>query len=165
MSPIFFITHFSVCFSDLSPRQRISDRKGKLVRRFQDHRSHQLRLMSDPKILLCLVSRGCHDRTQSANQSKSLHWLASRKVPHTVIDGNDPEQRERRNKLFEISGVRANYPQFFFEFQEGTINFLGNFEKLDSLNETKGLPAEVLAQHPELETWEKQFGSVVEYFD
>ena len=58
-----------------------------------------------------------------------------------------------------------DYPQFFFEFQDGTINFLGNFDKIDSLNETTGLSAEILAQHPEIETWDKVFNSVVESFE
>mmetsp|Transcript_26289 Transcript_26289/g.55900 ORF Transcript_26289/g.55900 Transcript_26289/m.55900 type:complete len:122 (+) Transcript_26289:382-747(+) len=121
--------------------------------------------MSEPKKLLCLISRGCHDRAQSSNQSKAQHWFITRKVPHTVIDGMDPDQREVRNKLFNLSGVRGNYPQFFFEFEDGTIHFMGNFEKVEDLNETTGLPAEVLAQHPDLETWDKMFGSVVESFD
>lgn len=121
--------------------------------------------MSDPKKLICLISRGCHDRTQSSNQSKSLDWLDSKKVPHTDIDGGDPDERDLRNRLFDISGVRGNYPQFFFEFQDGTINFFGNFDRIDDLNETSGLPPEVLAQHPELETWDKMFGSVVDSFE
>ena len=58
-----------------------------------------------------------------------------------------------------------DYPQFFFEFQDGTINFLGDFDKIDSLNETTGLSAEILAQHPEIETWDKVFNSVVESFE
>jgi hypothetical protein len=121
--------------------------------------------MGDPKKLICLVSKGCHDRVQTANQSRALNWLASRKVPHTIVDGMDPEQREERDKLFEISAIRGNYPQFFFEFQDGQINFFGNFDKIETLNETSGLPLEMLAQHPELETWGKMFGSVVESFE
>eukprot|EP00578_Thalassiosira_sp_NH16_P008162 CAMPEP_0181109716 /NCGR_PEP_ID=MMETSP1071-20121207/18325_1 /TAXON_ID=35127 /ORGANISM="Thalassiosira sp., Strain NH16" /LENGTH=122 /DNA_ID=CAMNT_0023193431 /DNA_START=279 /DNA_END=647 /DNA_ORIENTATION=+ len=121
-------------------------------------------MMSEPKKLICLVSHGVHDRKQADNQSKALDWFGTRKVPHTVVDGMDPNQRERRNKLFEISGVRGNYPQFFFEFEDGTIHLLGNFDKIDDLNETSGLPPDVLAQHPEIETWEKVFGSVVESF-
>mmetsp|Transcript_32455 Transcript_32455/g.59860 ORF Transcript_32455/g.59860 Transcript_32455/m.59860 type:complete len:154 (+) Transcript_32455:320-781(+) len=152
--------------SDSSSRKpRITDRKENIVRRFQDHRSHQIFLMSEPKILICLISRGVHDRVQSSNQTKAQDWFHTRKVPHTVIDGMDPAQREIRNKLFEISGIRGNYPQFFFEFEDGAINFLGNFDKVDDLNETTGLPAEILAQHPDLETWDKMFGSVVESFD
>lgn len=150
--------------SEVSPRKRISDRKGNIVRRYQDQRAHQIRIMSDPKKLICLVSMGCHDRTQSSNQEKALSWFASRKVPHTIVDGMDGEQRDRRNKLFDISGIRGNYPQFFFEYEDGTINFFGSFDKIDQLNETSSLPADVLAQHPEVETWDKSFSSCVESF-
>ena len=121
-------------------------------------------MASEPRKLIVLASQGCHDRTQSTNQSKALDWFASRSVPHIVVDGMDPNQREKRNELFEISGVRGNYPQFFFESKDGTITFLGNFEKLESLNETSGLPQDILSQHPELETWEKVFGNVVDSF-
>ncbi|KAL7541519.1 hypothetical protein ACHAWF_006976 [Thalassiosira exigua] len=158
------ITRTSLFTEGHGMHERVSYRKGEIVRRYQDQRAHQISLMSDPKKLLCLISKGCHDRTQSANQSKALDWFVSRNVPHTVIDGMDPEQRETRNKLFNLSGVRGNYPQFFFEFQDGAINFMGNFDKIESINETSGLPQEILAQHPELETWEKVFGSVVESF-
>ena len=151
--------------SNSSPPQRISNRKGKLVRLHQDLRAYRIGLLSEPKKLLCLVSKGCHDRSQVTNQLKALSWFNSRAVPHIVIDGMDPNQRERRTRLFNISGVQGNYPQFFFEFQDGTINFLGGFDKIESLNETSGLPPEVLAQHPELETWDKVFGSVIESFD
>ncbi len=120
--------------------------------------------MSEPKRLLCLVSKGCHDRSQRSNQLKALSWFNSRAVPHVVIDGMDPNQRERRTKLFNISGISGNYPQFFFEYEDGTINFFGSFDKIDQLNETSSLPADVLAQHPEVETWDKSFSSCVESF-
>ena len=109
------------------------------------------------KKLICLVSNGCHDRIQSANQSKALDWFIARKVPHTVVDGMDPEQRGVRNKLFGISGIRGNYPQFFFELEDGTLNFFGNFQKIEELNETNDIPKELLEQHPEIETWDKVF--------
>ena len=121
--------------------------------------------MSEPKKLICLISIGCHDRIQSSNQNSSLDWLKSRKVPHSTVDGMDPSQRERRNELFQISGIRGNYPQFFFEHQDGTVTFFGSFDKIETLNETNGLDPSILAQHPELETWDKAFGSVVESFD
>ena len=149
---------------DYPPRRRVSDRKDKLVRRHQDIRAHEIRIRGDPKVLWCLISKGCHDRTQSANQSKALGWFKSRGVPHIVVDGMDPLQREARDKLFAISGIRGNYPQFFFQWGDGTINYLGPFDRIEALNETSGLPPDVLAQHPELETWDKVFGSVVESF-
>lgn len=156
--------NLEISSSELTSRRRITNRKVNLVRRYQDQRSHKISSMGDPKILICLVSKGCHDRIQAANQSRALDWLYSRGVPHKIVDGNDVDQRDERNKLFEVSGIRGNYPQFFFEWKDGTINYFGNFDKIESLNETSGLPVEVLAQHPELETWDKVFGSVVESF-
>ena len=105
-------THISFLLltSEPSPQQRRinNPKKRELVRRYQDQRSYQISIMSDPKKLIILISNGCHDRTQSANQEKALHWFASKKVPHEVCDGMDPEQIERRNKLFAVSGVRGS---------------------------------------------------------
>ena len=144
--------------------QRIRGRKETLVRKYRNYRTQQIIMATEPKKLIVLISKGCHDRTQSANQSKALDWLKSRHVPYIIVNGNDVNQRERRNELFDISGTRGNYPQFFFEHKDGSMSFF-NFEKLESLNETGGLPPEVLAQHPELETWDKIFSSVVESFE
>ena len=119
----------------------------------------------ESKKLICLVSNGCHDRIQSSNQDRTLDWFAARKVPYTVVDGMDPEQREMRNKLFGISGIRGNYPQFFFELQDGTVTFFGNFEKIEELNETNSLSKELLAQHPQFETWDRVFSSIVDSFN
>ena len=119
----------------------------------------------EAKKLICLVSNGCHDRVQSSNQSKALDWFAARKVPYNVVDGMDPEQKEMRNKLFAVSGIRGNYPQFFFELQDGTINFFGNFDKIEELNETNSLSEELLAQYPTFETWDRVFSCVVDSFD
>lgn len=103
--------------------------------------------------LICLVSLGCHDRLQSSNQNRSLSWLTTRKVPFVIVDGNDVTAREIRDELFEVSGIRANYPQFFIERHDGQIEYFGDFVRMETLNETSGLPAEVLEMHPELETW------------
>mmetsp|Transcript_2146 Transcript_2146/g.4624 ORF Transcript_2146/g.4624 Transcript_2146/m.4624 type:complete len:173 (-) Transcript_2146:229-747(-) len=143
--------------------RRISNRKDTLVRKYRNYRSRQCIMASEQKKLIVLISQGCHDRTQSANQSKALDWLNSKNVPHSIVDGMDPNQRERRNQLFEISGVRGNYPQFFFENKDGEMIYF-DFERLEGWNETNGLSAEILAQHPELETWGKVFGNVVESF-
>ena len=124
----------------------------------------QIGLVKEQKKLICLVSQGCHDRTQETNQSVSLRWFNSKRIPYTIVDGMDPNQRQKRNELFDISGIRANYPQFFFEYQTGTIQYLGNFGKLERLNESSNLPSEVLSRHVEIETWDKIFGSVVTSF-
>ena len=117
------------------------------------------------KKFIALVSNGCPDRKQSGNQERALGWFNVKKVPHNVVDGMDLEQREMRNKLFEISGIRGNYPQFFFELEDGSIEFYGNFAKIEDLNETNGLPIDLLAQHPDMETWDRVFSTVVDSFE
>eukprot|EP00956_Cyclotella_meneghiniana_P029555 scaffold71988_cov47-Cyclotella_meneghiniana.AAC.6 len=121
-------------------------------------------MASEPKKLIVLISKGCHDRAQSANQSKAISWLNSRNVPYVLVDGNDTNQLDIRNELFDNSGVRGNYPQFFFEHRDGSLSYF-NFDKLEGLNETSGLPPHILAQHPEVETWDKVFGTVVKSFE
>ena len=56
----YLVTQINVAnnnISEVSPRKRISDRKGNIVRRYQDQRAHQIRIMSDPKKLICLISQ------------------------------------------------------------------------------------------------------------
>lgn len=70
----------------------------------------------------------------------------------------------RRNELFEISGIRGNYPQFFVAFKDGSTKFLGDYHKIVLLNDNSGLPDDFLASHPEIETWESVLGNVVSSF-
>jgi hypothetical protein len=66
------------------------------------------------KEFLCLILRGCgHDQRKSSNQSKALGWLASRGVPHAVVDGTDSNARDLREGLFVISSTQGGYPHFF----------------------------------------------------
>lgn len=147
-----------------SRSSRVSSRKASLVGRYRDYRNLQIGLIKEQKKLICLISKGCHDRLQTTNQDKALAWFNSRQLPYTVVDGMNPDQRQKRNELFDVSGVRGNYPQFFFEYQNGSIQYLGNFNKLERLNESSNLPPEVLQRHLEIETWDKIFGSVVATF-
>lgn len=125
-----------------------------VIRRHDDDRLRRPTPRSDDaKNFLCLVSMGCHDRLQTSHQSRALGWLASRGVPHVVVDGMDPDTRDFREELFGISGTRGNYPQFFVASSDGAIEYFGDFDKMERLNETSSLPPEILAMHPELETW------------
>lgn len=76
----------------------------------------------------------------------------------------DPFFSSSREELFSISGKRANYPQFFFVHSNGATSYFGGYDKLEEVNESSGLPKEVLDQHPEIETWDKVFAGVVESF-
>mmetsp|Transcript_28603 Transcript_28603/g.43966 ORF Transcript_28603/g.43966 Transcript_28603/m.43966 type:complete len:135 (+) Transcript_28603:143-547(+) len=114
--------------------------------------------------LLILISQGVSDRKQASNQSSALSLMKARKVPYVFVDGMDASQRDARNELFKISGIRGNYPQFFFIFSDGTISYIGDWDHLESINEADSLPPDVLEQNPQVETWTRVFGKVVKQF-
>lgn len=117
------------------------------------------------KRLVVLISNGVCDRVQSKNQLHALHILAARSTPYIAVDGMDPEQRESRDTLFGVSGIRGNYPQFFFaydDYRTTEFEFLGGYELIQRLNEVDSLPVDFLVANPHVETWDKVFGDVVE---
>merc|ERR1740124_908466 len=77
----------------------------------------------------------------------------------------DLNQKDRRNQLFDISKIRGNYPQFFFEDKDGSVSFIGDWEYVEGLNETSALSEEILQANPGIKTWENVFHVVVESFD
>ena len=127
--------------------------------------------------VLALVSEGVIDRVQSSNQRRALFLLDAKKVPYEKVDGMDPAQREVRDDLFELAGFGGSddgdgndlarkrkpvsYPQFFF-VGDGAVSYVGDFERLLSLNDASDIPKEILDQHPELETWERVFVNLVD---
>eukprot|EP00956_Cyclotella_meneghiniana_P044172 scaffold304416_cov70-Cyclotella_meneghiniana.AAC.1 len=79
-----------------------------------------------------LISSGVNDYLQKANQKAALQLLTDFKVPYTVVDGMDPSQIEKRNMLFNISGIRGNYPQLFqCKSDDGQFCFLGGYDWLE----------------------------------
>eukprot|EP00586_Coscinodiscus_wailesii_P022718 CAMPEP_0172494476 /NCGR_PEP_ID=MMETSP1066-20121228/48921_1 /TAXON_ID=671091 /ORGANISM="Coscinodiscus wailesii, Strain CCMP2513" /LENGTH=112 /DNA_ID=CAMNT_0013265475 /DNA_START=116 /DNA_END=457 /DNA_ORIENTATION=+ len=89
------------------------------------------------KILLILISKGVTDRKQATEQARAFQLFEAKGIPCTTVDGMDPAQRERRNELFAISGIRANYPQFFFVGKDGgETTFIGTWDMIEGLNET-----------------------------
>ena len=63
-----------------------------------------------------------------------------------------------RNELFRLSGKRGVYPQFFVIHGEDKIEFIGDWEKIEALNDASGLPEEILDRNPEIMTWERILG-------
>ena len=122
---------------------------------------------NEKRPVLALVSEGVIDRVQSSNQRRALFLLDARGVPYEKVDGMDPAQREVREGLFELAGFGAAngkvcYPQFFFVGEHGTISYVGDFDRLLSLNDASDIPKEILEGHPDLETWERVFVNLVE---
>lgn len=130
-----------------------------------DDQARKRTMASEEKKLVVLISNGVSDRTQATNQDRTLTLLKAKKTPHVTIDGMNPDQRDIRNELFEVSGMRGNYPQLFFVFRDGSTTFLGGWEKIETINDASDLPADVLQGNPEIETWTSVFGGVVEKFE
>mmetsp|Transcript_22366 Transcript_22366/g.36999 ORF Transcript_22366/g.36999 Transcript_22366/m.36999 type:complete len:253 (-) Transcript_22366:26-784(-) len=122
-------------------------------------------VMREPQRLIVLISDGVSDRKQASNQSRALQLLKTKNVIYVSVDGMDPNQRARRNELFGVSGIRANYPQFFLEQKDGTTAFVGDWEVIEGINDSSALPAETIEAFPDLMTWDRVFGNLVDSFD
>lgn len=84
--------------------------------------------------LIVLVSKASGTLSQRTNQDRATTMLNGKGIPFDEVDGSDPEQKDFRNKLFDLSKIRGNYPQFFVT--DGRITtFLGNFEAVQAMNE------------------------------
>ena len=109
------------------------------------------------KRLLVLVSNSQFNRKSSADSSRAMTMLALKNLPYEIVDGMDPAQKERRNALFELSGRRGVYPQFFLvssdDSQETTV--VGDMETIDGINDCSAMPAELLEANPGIVTWER----------
>lgn len=57
------------------------------------------------------------------------------KIDHKVVDGADPAQKELRDELFGISGIRGKYPQVFLTNKTDKTEFIGDFNAVQELIE------------------------------
>ncbi|KAL7567745.1 hypothetical protein ACA910_012077 [Epithemia clementina (nom. ined.)] len=86
------------------------------------------------KRLLVLISSQSLSRDQVAIQQKVEAILKAHHIPYEEIDGAIKPNRERRNELFNISGIWAKYPQFFVVSGNRT-SYWGDWETLHERNE------------------------------
>lgn len=85
--------------------------------------------------LTVLISNGVHDYYQASNQRSTLSLLGDLGIPFDLVDGMDPSQKEKRDVLFELSGIRGNYPQLFLTSQSGKEHrFLGGYDWLHDID-------------------------------
>jgi len=96
------------------------------------------RASKDEKYVLVLLSSMAGNRNQMANSDMSLTILRGKGIEPVVVDASDSDAKERRDKLFEISGVRGNYPQIFKVHGRRTT-FLGDFDAFQDMNEDGSL--------------------------
>lgn len=69
-------------------------------------------------------------------QESLIQLLDARRVVYTSIDCTLPENRELRASGWAISGLRAVYPQVFTRDASGTLAFVGDWDTINSLNES-----------------------------
>lgn len=98
-------------------------------------------------VLLCFSFHGA--RTVQVRQRKLSAAMTSKKVRFTEIDGMDPEHKELRSQLFDLSGLRGKYPQVFIQNADGKHEFIGDWEEFEGLLDADGYPPEVCLKVPE----------------
>lgn len=104
----------------------------------EDDSTDKQTLVEGRKRLIVLISKGVHDYKQSAKQSQALNLLSDLSIPYSIVDGMDASQREERDGLFSVSGIRGNYPQIFVftctDVDEVSVGhtFLGGYDWLNS---------------------------------
>eukprot|EP00802_Teleaulax_amphioxeia_P020668 Tamp_20962.p3 GENE.Tamp_20962~~Tamp_20962.p3 ORF type:complete len:126 (+),score=38.39 Tamp_20962:27-380(+) len=91
-----------------------------------------------------LVSSTVTNEVDKVRQRKLVAAMESKKVPFTEIDGSDPEQKDVRGQLFELSGLRGKYPQVFLKDEGGQYSFVGDWDEFEGLLDNDALPPEVL---------------------
>eukprot|EP00980_Cylindrotheca_fusiformis_P018726 scaffold6241_cov129-Cylindrotheca_fusiformis.AAC.3 len=92
-------------------------------------------------VMLLSSQSGSNHQMKKTKSSKRI--LDSIGVKPVIVDGADPKEKQTRDELFRLSGVRGNYPQFFVKSQEGGTSFFGDFEVLDEKNKSGTLVKEI----------------------
>jgi hypothetical protein len=119
---------------------------------------------TDATFILVLCSTlGSQHRTR---EQRALMWLDSLGILYQRVDGSDPENKQQRNQLFEISRLRGEYPQFFVvtnsghdatatNFTSHNTKFLGDYDTVEGIHDASSLPAEILEANPNIITWDR----------
>lgn len=74
------------------------------------------------------------------------------------VDGVLEENKQLRDKLFEISKQKGKYPQIFVKKDSDNYEFVGLFDDLESISESSTIPADILAANPSIRTINSVFG-------
>ena len=61
----------------------------------------------------------------------------------------------RRNELFVISVIRGQYPQFFLVEKSGETHYIGDWDTIENINDTSGLPPAMIETNPAAVTWDR----------
>lgn len=95
------------------------------------------------KLLLVLCSNQSLTREVAANQRKAYTILDSQGIAYETLDGADASNKTARNKLFGLSGIHAEYPQFFLKDSHGGTVFWGDWQRFETANQAGSLAQEL----------------------
>jgi hypothetical protein len=93
--------------------------------------AEQSELKPKDKDFIMLLSSQSGSNLQIRKMKSSRDILTGIGVEPTIVDGADPTQKETRDSLFQLSGVRGNYPQFFVKERGREVDFFGDYETLE----------------------------------
>ena len=91
-------------------------------------------------------------------QANLRNIFRGKKIEVEEVDGVDVNNKALRSEMFNLSNLRGQYPQVFIR-SGGTLKFVGDAEAVKSLNDCEDIPAEVLRDHPHIETFSKVFAA------
>merc|ERR1711991_241588 len=77
--------------------------------------------MSDSKKAVLLFSSYGGNLAQEKHTNKVNDWCEIKKLDVEKVDGADPDSRDTRNTLWEVSGARG-YPQMFIRGEDGRVH-------------------------------------------
>jgi hypothetical protein len=83
-----------------------------------------------PDTLVVLYTKKTKNVEEIATQQMMTGVLEGSNLKYEAIDGSNPDNSAKRDKLFEISGRKDEYPQFYTVGVDGT-KFLGGWDKFD----------------------------------
>ncbi|ETI37451.1 hypothetical protein, variant 2 [Phytophthora nicotianae CJ01A1] len=87
--------------------------------------------MSPVKTCVVLTSSMVSIAEQKYEIGHLKQLLDGNKITYTEVDCSLEENRDTRNRYFEVSGIRANYPQVFLQDPEGKdIQYIGSFKEI-----------------------------------
>uniref|UniRef100_A0AAV1T2U0 Thioredoxin domain-containing protein n=1 Tax=Peronospora matthiolae TaxID=2874970 RepID=A0AAV1T2U0_9STRA len=117
--------------------------------------------MSPAKTCVVLTSSMVSITEQKYEIGHLKQLLDGNKITYTEVDCSLEENRETRDRYFEASGIRANYPQVFLQDSEGKkIQYIGSFKEIQELNEMNDVPPEILKAN-NIQTLKSVFADVL----
>ncbi|KAE8983344.1 hypothetical protein PF005_g22604 [Phytophthora fragariae] len=101
--------------------------------------------MSPVKTCVVLTSSMVSITEQKYAVQHLKQLLDGNRITYTEVDCSLEENRDTRDRYFQASGIRANYPQVFLQDPEGKdIQYIGSFKEIQEFNEMNDLPVEIL---------------------